>query len=98
MTDVADLERRIGNLELRVNWLDEHGTRGVGALQIQVTQLVRDVTKVEERLDRQDAELDRRFDDAERKRAASRRWAWGWAIAAVIALETPLITLLAQRH
>ena len=68
-------------LAQRVSWLDEHGTRGVGALQIQVTSLAKDIAKVEAAQDahvvmhRQEAsaqEQRRVTEEADRKN--TRRW------------------------
>lgn len=58
------------DLANRVDWLDEHGTRGVGALQVQMSELIRDVTKLEAA---QAQHVDQHQREA-RDRAAGRRW------------------------
>ena len=42
-----DLRAMVTRNGQRMDWLDEHGTRGVGSLQLQVTELAKDVAKVE---------------------------------------------------
>jgi hypothetical protein len=70
-------------LATRVEWLDEHGTRGVGALQVQVTGLARDMGKLETAIDQHE-----RLHAVEaRERMVTRRW----LIASVL---IPTLTVL----
>jgi hypothetical protein len=39
----SDLARRIDAAEKRIDWLDTHGTRGVEAIRIQITELANDI-------------------------------------------------------
>jgi len=68
MTDVTRAE--FDALSLRVSWLDEHGTRGIGALQIQVTELAKDMARLEKG---QDDHVKLHETEA-RERKGDRRW------------------------
>lgn len=61
----------------RVNSIDEHGTRGVGTIQTQLTELVKDVAKLEARLDAHAALHEREA----KERVTGRRWLVGTGIA-----------------
>jgi uncharacterized coiled-coil protein SlyX len=96
----ADLERRMSNLELRLTWLDEHGTRGVGTVQTQVTELAKDVGKLETQIDRVNERIDtntrqlrtdREADEA--RRVSAFRWRVG-AIAGSVASLAAVFGLL----
>ncbi len=60
----------LAQLAQRMDWLDEHGTRGVGALQVQVTELAKDIGRIEAA---QDAHLAQHSQEAA-ERANTRRW------------------------
>lgn len=45
-----DTARRLDQLEHRVDWLDQHGTRGVEAIRIQLTEQARDIGTIEQRV------------------------------------------------
>lgn len=47
MSRWQDLARRVGGLEERLTWLDEHGTRGVDAIRGQLTDQDKDIARVE---------------------------------------------------
>lgn len=74
----------------RVAWLDEHGTRGVGALQIQVTELAKDIAKVEA-----SQENHQRQHTAEaQERTNSRRWLVASVLVpAIVALVSAVATI-----
>jgi hypothetical protein len=85
--DVDRLDRRIDANEQRIIALDEHGSRGVVSLQVQVTQLVKDVAKVSPSIDALRAEVKSQFalheanHLAEESRRTSRiRWLVGTAL------------------
>lgn len=78
------------SLSDRVAWLDEHGTRGVGALQIQVTQLARDIAKVEAG---QEQHAGMHVAEA-RERQQGRRWLVASVIVpALVALVSAVATI-----
>jgi hypothetical protein len=97
----GDLERRVGNVEVRLTWLDEHGTRGVGALQLQVSELIKDQAKLEAQVDRLQERMERDRKTDETRRVAAFRWRVGAAIAAtasIAAVFALLADIAAQLH
>lgn len=58
MANLRDIERRIDKVEQRLTWLDEHGTRGVQALQVQITEQAKDITDNTARLAAISAQID----------------------------------------
>ena len=71
-----DLRSAVRAVSQRLEWLDEHGTRGVGSLQLQVTELAKDVAKVEAA---QEAHNTAHVTEA-RERAAQSRSATRWGV------------------
>lgn len=45
MTTRRETDRRLHDLEQRIAWLDEHGTRGVQGLQIQLQEQGKDIAE-----------------------------------------------------
>jgi len=85
--DVDRLDRRIDLNEQRIIALDEHGTRGVVGLHVQVAQLIGDVAKVEPAIEKLRLEVTSQFalheasHAAEEARRTSRaRWLVGTAL------------------
>jgi hypothetical protein len=72
MTEVtrADLTALSQRIDQRMDWLDAHGTRGVGTLQVQVTELAKDLGRIEQA---QEAHV-RLHEQEARDRASTRRW------------------------
>jgi hypothetical protein len=82
------LADRVGGNERRLDEIDRSGTRGVGVLAVQLTELAKDMAAHEVK---HDQERDRR--------AANRKWVWLAVIALVGAVDGPIVTvLLAVRH
>lgn len=52
LRELDAVNRRIDGLDQRVTTLDEHGSRGVAALQVQLTELTKDLARVEVELRR----------------------------------------------
>lgn len=77
-----DLTQRMSRLETRFDWLDEHGTRGVNALAVQVAQLAKDM-----------GELENHVDEAVRTVKDAGRFSWTQVIA-IAALLIPLYALV----
>lgn len=42
----SETRRRIAAVEHRLDWLDEHGTRGVDSLRIQLTEQAKDIAAI----------------------------------------------------
>jgi len=78
----TDLTRRVTVLENRLDYLDQHGTRGVGVIQVQLMEMSKDIGKVEHQLGQQQKSID-----------AVRSGRWATFTAYAIAL-LPLYILL----
>jgi hypothetical protein len=78
----------------RLDQIDMVGTRGVGALAVQVTEVIRDVSDL--RLDLKEHRAEHETDA--RARSSARRWGWAFGISALAAVEVPLFWLLAHVH
>jgi hypothetical protein len=85
--DIDRLDRRIDANEIRITALDDHGSRGVVALQVQVAQLIADVAKVEPAIEalrqemKTDFALHEKSHQIEESRRTSRsRWLVGTAL------------------
>lgn len=76
------LERQVEENARRLNTIDASGTRGVGVLQLQITDLAREFAKHEEK-----------HAQDETRRVAARRWGWTF-VAAGAASMAAVITLL----
>lgn len=85
--------------QARLNDIDDHGTKGVAGLQVQLTELVKDVLELKgdmnTRLTDLKADVNTRFTTHEevhktdvKNRTSGRRWLIGTAIAAIVALAT----------
>ena len=66
----------------RLDAIDHGGTRGVAVVQIQLSDLAKDVARLDSRMDKHEKE--HLQEEAERKN--SRRWLWTTAIGAVAAI------------
>lgn len=89
---------RMAELSRRIDRIDEHGTRGIAPLAVQLTEVVKDVAelKTEMRGWFRDHEDTHRAE--ERSRLSARRWTIGIIVAAVAAVDGPLVTILLARH
>lgn len=70
----------------RVDAIDQGGTRGVGVLQLQVAELIRDVSALSTRMDGHETRHGREAQQAAEQRRSSRRFAITTAIAAIAAV------------
>lgn len=75
--------------------LDSMGTQG---LAVQVAEVIKDVADVKTSLESFKKDHVAQHANEERRRVASRRWGWGFAVAALAAVETPLIILIGHIH
>lgn len=86
--DIDRLDRRIDASEQRLAALDEHGSRGVVGLQVQVTQLIKDLAQVQPALEalRQEVKAQFALHEAshkaeEQRRTGRTRWLVGTALS-----------------
>lgn len=87
--------REFDTLARQVERIDEHGSRGVGILQQQITDLIKDVLEIKADTSRQLREHEQAHERERRERTSSRRWAAGTAVGLLAALAGlyPLIIL-----
>jgi hypothetical protein len=90
--ELDDLRRIVQGNQQRLDEIDRSGTRGVAVLAIQIAELSKDFAKHEER-----HEQDQRARDQEKRDAkTSRKWWVMAAVAAIGAIDGPLVTLILQ--
>lgn len=99
------LRQQVGDNARRLDSIDASGTRGVGIVQVQLTDLAKDVAALRAQLHEDVAGLEKRLDDhdtyhreQERQGIVSRRWIITTWIAVLVAVEGPLLYLVAQQH
>jgi len=84
------LANTVSENQRRLDMIDQSGTRGVGVLQVQITDLAKDIARLDLRLDGHEHEH-----EVERKERSSARWKLAALVVALFAaIEGPLITLL----
>lgn len=93
--DLPASRREVDLLREEVHRLDDHGTRGVLAMQSQLTELVKDMTELKTEVNNRFGEHQQMHDKIERERRSGRQWMVGTAIAALLLLVA-IITLLFQ--
>jgi len=78
----------------RLDEIDRAGTRGVGALYVQITEVIKDVASVQTDLTafRRDHQAQHGAELA--ARTSGRRWAIGTALVAMASLWAPLLYLI----
>jgi hypothetical protein len=88
--DDQPTRREFDQLTTRLNRIDDLGTRGtlaaISIVQAQVAELIKDIGKLEGRLDAHDL----RHDREERQRASNRKWVATTLIAAIVMLISVL--------
>lgn len=78
----------------RLDMIDQSGTRGVGVIQQQITDLAKDVAGLTVRMDRHESEH-----EADKRERASARWKLAaLAVAMVASVDGPVIAVLISRH
>jgi hypothetical protein len=88
----------------QVNAVDA-GTRGMGAVAVQLTEVIKDVSDVRLELRQDVRELRddlaghrREHETEERARVAGRRWMIATVVAALVAIEAPLGYVITHLH
>lgn len=85
----AEMRDRLRALDERITHLDEHGTRGVGALEQRLIDAIADI-----------AEIKAKLAQGERDRSASRRWlvGIGFTVAGVVVATLSLLVDILQKR
>lgn len=84
------LRQAVSENARRLDSIDQSGTRGVGVVQQQITDLAKDVAGLQVKFDKHESE----HGQSERDRRSSRRWLVTSGIALLVALEGPLAYLV----
>jgi hypothetical protein len=94
------LAARLGRLDDRLETIDINGTRGQAAVQVQITELARDMGELRGDQRTWQENHDRLHHLEQQQRVAGRRWLITVGIAGVAALGGlyPLIAVLLSRH
>ena len=90
----AATQREVDILREEVHRLDDHGSRGVGAIQAQLTDVVRDITELKAEMSTRFEAHQRVHDQDHRDRVQGRRWLIGTAIAGLVAMAAALTLLV----
>jgi len=93
--DLPASRREIDQLREDLHRLDDHGSRGVGSLQLQVTDLIKDLTDLRADVNSRFENHDKAHKEELQNRVIARRWLSGFAITLLVTLVA-VITLLIQ--
>lgn len=74
--------------------LDDHGSRGVGSLQIQVTDVIKDLLELKNDVNSRFEKHEKEHTEDKQNRIIARRWLAGFAITMIIALVAVIGLLL----
>ncbi len=86
--------REMDVLRDEVHRLDDHGSRGVGAIQVQLVDLVKDVVEMKVEMNTKFGLVDDRFEKQRMERIVGRRWLIGTSFIAISVLVTILGLLI----
>jgi hypothetical protein len=87
-------DREHSEIRHRLDVLDTGGTRGILALQVQVTDLIKDVTELRVAV----KDHTKEHETEERARVVSRRWVITAVIAALAVVEGPIGYIIVHLH
>ena len=90
------LREMVNDNARRLDEIDRSGTRGVGALSVQVAEVIKDVADVRRDLSAFRHEHAEQHQAEQSARTVTRRWLIGTLIAAFVAIEGPLTYLIAH--
>jgi hypothetical protein len=74
--------------QLRLNDIDDHGTKGVASLQVQLTELVKDVLELKGDMNTRFTSHEKVHETDVKNRVSGRRWLIGTGIAGILSLAT----------
>jgi hypothetical protein len=84
--EAAASQREVDILRGELQRLDDHGTRGVGAIQSQLVNMVKDLAELKANVDTRFDAHQRVHDQDHADRISGRRWLIGTAIAGIGAM------------
>lgn len=98
MTEPPATRRELDQLTARLDGIDAHGTRGIAPLAVQLTEVIKDLAELKHDVESRFNAHARAHEKDEAKRVSARRWTVATVVAAVAAVDGPLVTLLLARH
>lgn len=99
MADEWVTQRELDQLRAEVIRIDDHGTRGVGTIQAQLTEVVKDVTELKGEMNSRFREHQQQHEREQSDRAVNRRWGIGLAVTlfAAVAGLYPYLHIVAHK-
>lgn len=98
MPDEPVSRREFDQLSARISEIDQHGTRGIAPLAVQLTEVIKDVNDVKREVEQRFDAHERQHEREETRRVSGRRWMVGAIIAAVAAVDGPIVTVVLARR
>ncbi|HEV2317351.1 MAG TPA: hypothetical protein VGV89_07240 [Thermoplasmata archaeon] len=95
--EFAMLRDAVQTTAVRLDAIDR-GTGGIGALAVQVAEVVKDLAALKLDLDSFRRDHAWQHDQETRNRVSTRRWLIGTVIAALACIEVPLFYVIAHLH
>lgn len=92
--DIAALWRAVNANDRRVSEIDHAGTRGLGPVSVQLTEVIKDVGALQNQVAAFERDHQAQHQQEALARVISRRWAVATAIAFLAAIEVPLLYLV----
>ena len=95
------LRQTVSDNAQRLNTIDHDGTRGVGVLQQQITEVVRDLAELKTETSSWQSTHTQQHEAVQKERRETRRWVFGFAVAALASLGTIgglLFEILSRLH
>lgn len=90
--------REFDQLLVRVDSMDQGGTRGVVAIQVQITDMVKDMTELKLDMGHRFEAVDIKFEDQRQERVSSRRWLVSIGVAGIASMTAVIALLLTILH
>ena len=94
MTEPAATRREIDQIRADLQRIDDHGTRGVGALQAQMTSFAAGLAELKAGVAAQLAAHQQIHDQDHRDRVSGRRWLVGTGFAGIVAMAAVISLLI----
>lgn len=92
MKAAADVEH--AKLWQKIESIDDHGSRGVSVLQVQVTDITKSIARLESEMDQGFKSHQQLHEREADNLAAGRRWRAGLTVTAVLAVAGMFVTIL----
>lgn len=79
--------------QIRLTEIDDHGTKGVAAVQVQLTEVVKDLTELKTDMNARFSAHEKVHSDDHKERVTGRRWLVTVTVAAVASMAAVLALL-----